>query len=238
MARMLKHSGYTLTIEKHRESKIASPQEFKDRASIFYGDELVATVSERADGRYVGPRNTVSATLDQAIRAAAKDVVARLVNADVDKAHASANFMEAERVEHKRRNAERKARREEAEREEAHRRATLPMLTVTYDARPTYMLGDLGDVPARPYEVRVYGGARVTIYLESVGPLAEPQYECRVNWSAFGTVSVRDAQEYALAILRAAQEAETWNRTHGPALNADVAAQRAKQMAAWDDTGK
>jgi len=133
---------------------------------------------------------------------------------DVNVAHLAAIYQEAKRVHDLLEDAKRIAARRERERHIAHARATKPMLTVIRTEHDGYC-----HKAGEPESVILYGGAvhgEVRINMHQP-VLMEPSIRIAgVGWSGWSDVSPMEAREYALAILRAADEAEAFNRREVP----------------------
>jgi hypothetical protein len=147
--------------------------------------------------------------------AAAKRVVERWSSVVFDRelAHAHAIYHD----QHLQRKAAETARRAaEAERhrlQDEHDRATKPMLTLVHRTWDSQNSSD-------PYEVVIYGDAyrhgRVSIDVRRDLPnwqtnITPPPY-AKVSWGGWGSTEPARAREFALAMLRAADEAEAFNR--------------------------
>jgi hypothetical protein len=172
-----------------------------------------ARVEDQRFGARWSWRGRFADSADAIARIIANFDIGRVSNADI--AFDMAQNAERVRVQREEEAARRAAGQRAREEREARMRVENPMLTVRRHEHDNGS-AKVGDAD----EVLVYGGlSRVSIHTSFDFGSMKPR-QSGVNWSAHGTVSPQEAREYALAILRAADEAEAMNVARANAARA------------------
>jgi len=216
MARNFKVSGeaYRLSFSVGRE--LAQVHRLSDSGPTQYLGDVTSVV--RPDGVVVW-KSSASLLFKQTAEAAARYLIQRHAERTQSffEAHVEALADNARRERRAAENEQRREQRAKVEAEEAHRRATTPMLSVIRHDHTGYN-ARVGD--AR--KVVIHGGYDGADIYQNID-FATMERTFSVSWASHGSVSIQSAREYALAILRAADEAEALAVAYAAERTAEVA---------------